>query len=465
MENYRKIYDKDSQSKPVPGLFSVLSNAFALINDQIVDDNTRESDQKETCLNILKDLWERAQKNRDTLTSSIFQGYNRNLAHIIDCYKEQKDININHLKRSNPLAYPNWMGQFALSMQAFKQKINESNTYDQGVKKIYLDHLTKIETHFDENLNDNNFKLYGFRSISEAFEKLENDYQNEKQKPVSRTIGLAYDPNIDDMVFIIYGLPKPGKARNISESHYVKQLLKGDYSAYITFFDVLSKPKHKWSTSKENKPSRKDPHWSKENGTERLYGHDVAHVRTQISDLVDRGGREYLKKTLALQEKLETQNQNNDATILMKGLFAIIHERPDVVRDAMNTPEVKNSGTVLKFFEAIVSNFKKKIMTYDKTHTDYPLSPYGSDTYKQENRDWEFSLLRAKYAESDGSIKPVHDGQEAFLPIEYDTVQKKMTRPFNNDPNKNEKMTDALNQGYARFWTYFLSIIEKHLNE
>ncbi len=475
MENYRKIHDAALESyknveylksKTIPGLFDVLTNAFALINDHILDDTTRGSDQKEKYLSVLKDLWVRAKKSPDTLTSSIFQGFNKNLAYIIDCYKEQKDISINGVMSSNPLAFPDWSEHFSKNLQAFKHKIDES-CGDPEAKKRYINKFTDIENYMKDKISDSNFKLYGIRSTSTAFKTLEDDYKNRKIEPRDLLFFPRQDedPNISDILFIIYGLPKPGKARNISPSHFVEQCLNENYSSYVSFFDILSKPKDKWNATKENRPTHKDPHWSLENGTERMLEHDLAHIRRQIWYLKEVTALEYLKVAFTIQKKLKDQNKNNDATILMDGLFMIIHERPDVVMDGMANPEVREDGKSFKFFEAIASKFKKTIMTYDRNDRSYSgLSLYGSQTYKQENRDWEF-ILKDKYAESDGSIKPVHDENGTFLPIEYDVGQKKITRPFNNDPNRTEKMINTLSQGYARFWTYFLSIIEKNSNE
>lgn len=466
IENYRKIYALAEKSKPIPGLFNILKNAFALINDQIVDGKTRGSEQKEEYLISLTDLWIKSKKSSDTLTSSIFQGYNKNLSYIIDCYKKQININVNHMIRSNPLAYPDWMQLFRKSLQDFKDQINknENNIYDQEFQKRYIDNLESIGNYIKNNSSDANFILYGFRSISGCFEKLKDEYNRGIVKTSDQFFFSfnEHDPNTSNTVFIIYGLPKSGQARNISPSHFVEQWLDENCSACVSFFDVLSRPKYRFEP-KENKLTRKDPHWSMENGTEKMLLHDFNHMNKQISSLEDVTIFEYLREVLAIQRKLKAQYRNNEGSILMNGLFMIIHERPDLVRDVMKqNPGFRESSQDLKFIESLSIKFKNTVMTYETKHTSYPLSLYGSDRYKQENRDWEF-ILKDKYVEIDGSIKPVHDEKGTFLPIEYNVEQKKMTRPFDKDPNRDQKMTEALNGGYSRFWTFFLSIIEKNI--
>ena len=139
----------------------------------------------------------------------------------------------------------------------------------------------------------------------------------------------------------------------------------------------------------------------------------------------------------------------------------IIHERPDVCEQT-EKPEL-NRDAIINYFGKISKKFTLDIMNFDKEYV-YSMKPYGQESYKQENRDWEF-ILKDKYAGPDGTLRPVHDERGPFLPIEYNPETKKMTRPLENDPNRNEKMPQLLEEGYARFWSYFMRILKESKEE
>lgn len=273
----------------------------------------------------------------------------------------------------------------------------------------------------------------------------------------------------DDIVFIVYGNPNPeNKKRLISPFHFVVQFCDPSYSSYIAFFDVLS-------MSKEKK-SRKDPHWSLENGTYRMLLHDLLHVSAQIefltvSALQDKPFYEEVKKNIKnalvsaynIQQKYKTLGQDNEATILMDGLFMLIHER--------NAPFYRR----YEFFqyEDNLADFLRTNMPIIKNMHIPDYHKYGTQKYKEEYRDWEF-ILRDKYVDTSDNdkVKSVHDKDgKPFLPIEYDPEQKKMSRPYGDisplgetDPVKvqqrNELMSKALMTGYERFWYYFVYLLK-----
>lgn len=366
---------EDLKVKPIPGLSVILENAFALVYDYIKEDTQSLAD-KDKYYNELQTLWDKAKLDEEKLTSSMFQGYNLDLAELIDRYKQNTDI-------------------------------------------------------------------------------------IEKGRIPRRTI--------DDIVFIVYGNPNPeNKKRLISPFHFVVQFCDPTYSSYIAFFDVLSMSKEK--------RSRKDPHWSLENGTYRMLLHDLQHVSAQIeyltvSAIQDKPFYEEVKNNIKnafvsaynIQQKYKALGQNNEAAVLMDGLFMLIHER--------NAPFYRR----YEFFQYDdnLAEFLIKNMPIIKNMHIPDYHKYGTQKYKEEYRDWEF-ILRDKYVDTSDNdkIKSVHDKEgNPFLPIEYDFEQKKMSRPYGNispfgdtDPDKvqqrNERMSKALVDGYGRFWYYFADLLQ-----
>lgn len=466
LKNSRKIYDlaleqyknnvEDLKTKPINGLIDILANTYALVNDYIIKDQAQKSSDKDKYLITLRESWARLYDIKDKLTSSIFQGVYLNLAYIIDQYKNEEEISLIRLMSQNPLAYPDWMDQTFIELQKFKEKMEIKFKEDGNLKKQYNDYIEHMEKHIRESIHESGFKDFGVSSIDQSFRVMIKEFNEGKKPGTFMAFPLDEGTETRDVIFIPCGNPIPGSARNISPIHFVKQFCDEKYPAYIALFDILSQPKSKNSSIKEQRNTPKDPHWSTSNGTLRMLGHDLSHIREQLSKLISPHARKYIQYVYRIQEKLREENNLNDATILINGLFMIIHERPDV---AGLPPLVQplTGEAVIHFFENISEKFTQQIMAYNDR---YGLASYGSDAYKRENRDWEF-ILKDKYMDSDGTFKPVHDEKGAFLPIEYNHGRKKMTRPFKDDPLRNQKMSQALQDGYARFWSYFMSIIKK----
>lgn len=259
-------------------------------------------------------------------------------------------------------------------------------------------------------------------------------------------------------VFIVYGSPNPeNKKRNILPINFVRQYCIGSYSGYIAFFDVLS--------MSAEKRSKKDPHWSLENGTFKMLHHDYRHIANELNYLnatgAEREFQETIKnnihtailKTWKRYEYYKEKEKNNEATIIGDGLFMLIHEKPRVFYNSYDYFAASDDlkGMVQENLNSLKNMYQNSIYGY------------GSQKYKEEFRDWEY-MLKGRYLE-DNEIKLVHDQNgKPFLPIEYDPELQKMTRPFAG-VEKNERdnlMIEALNDGASRFWDYFLYLLENH---
>lgn len=370
MENFSGDPDDFFETQPIPGLSAVLENAFALVNDYIMQNIKNDAD-KDKCQGELRELWAKAKSLEGKLTSPQFQRFNLDLAEIIDRCKQNAD------------------------------------TIDKGLKP-----------------------------------------------------GISLRIN-NAPVFIVYGNPNPNfTKRNILPINFVEQYCIGGYSGYIAFFDVLSMP--------ADKKSRKDPHWSLENGTYRMLHHDYRHIANELNYLdatsADREFQEITKINIRkailnawkLYEHYKEIGKNNEASIIGDGLFMLIHEKPVLFYKSYEyfAGHDDLAGMVQENLSALQTMYKSSIYNY------------GSQKYKEEFRDWEY-MLKGRYLDPlDKKIKLVHDQNgKPFLPIEYDPKLQKMTRPF-ADVEKNERdnlMIEALNDGATRFWDYFLYLLKQDI--
>lgn len=472
LEKFRSAYDaayaeyknnaEALKTEPISGLFDISANTYALIHDYINQDSSRDSKEKEIYLENLKKSWGRFYDMKGQISSSVFQGFYKNLGYIVDAYKNKTDISVIELMLQNPCAYPDWVTEMGSMLENLKAGLNEKlSEYTDLIpeyNKIIDEMNNYLKTESAKN-DTKGFKKFGFKEMNRFYDNITKSL-DEPNSPSRLRFPREYrDPNINDVIFIPCGNPKPIPTRNISPIHFVRQFSEGSYPAYIAFFDILSHPKRQLSTSKEDKTTRKDPHWSLENGTYKMLTHDFGHIRSQLTPLKNR--QAYIKQAYNIQKKLREENNLNDATVLINGLFMIVHERPDVTV-SLGKELSPNNKQVVDFFENIANKFTATIMTYDKSSPSSTLSPYGGTSYKQENRDWEF-ILKDKYSASDGTIKPVQDRTGPFLPIEYDAQMKKMTRPLKDDPERRDKMPALLQEGYARFWSYFVVILKENI--
>lgn len=437
----------DLKSKPIPGLSLILENAFALVADYIEEDQRQNPTNKEQYVEEMRLLWSKAQSAENQLTSSFFQGFNKNLAYIIECYKNNQNVVLDNLICDNPLAYPNWLDIIFDRIKALKDEINTDSRAPMTMREFYTDLLMTLGDMIQEKETDDTFAKYGFKQCKNQIELLKAEYERREFDPEDIALVHYHNPNVENIIFIVYGNPNPNiKARNILPLHFVNQYFNENYSAYIAFFDILSSPK--------KIRTKKDPHWSKENGTLRMLMHDLNHITTQISSLTNLPELQYLKEIYQIQKNYKNRGHENEQTILMDGLFFLIHERPDLAKPDFTIEKID----INKYADHIASIMKRRIFNFK---TVYGLSSYGSKYYKQENRDWEYMLKNKYFDQEENKFKPTHDKQgKSFLTIEYNPDTKKMTRPFADSSTRNRQMKHALVEGYARFWNYFIYLIQ-----
>lgn len=205
-----------------------------------------------------------------------------------------------------------------------------------------------------------------------------------------------------------------------------------------------------------------------------MFEHDRDH-NSVISMMIGKRPTDFnrLRSIYYLKNKLKKSGSLNDAKILEDGLFVIVHEfdgRPGMGHNKSDF--YKKTAAVAK---VSLTNPLAKGYVSSEDMGSQRFAGYGSLEYKRIARDNEF-ILKDKYFDSKkGRFTLVHDEHGPFLPIEYDETSKKITRPFadiaplgEKDPtriaDRKAAMIDALTKGYARFWNYFLKIIEENLD-
>lgn len=492
IKNYREnIYDlafkeygesvKDLDTKPVPGLEIVLENAFALVHDFIIFDKRLEI-CREIITNFLMKFSEGAIDNKDKIQSIMKDS----LATL-----DKPTLKIEYPIGVTALEYlENFMDDLTKELQIASKEIRNSEVtpldiYKERIKRsdlislkdpylTTLEELWKRAVSYEDKLTTLLFVRFNLNLayIIDAYkERKEID-----DSVITENFGNKYstitdhDLGVDSVsrIFIIYGNPNPkNKNRNISPNHFVEQFVAENYSSYISFFDILSiQPVIR---------TKKDPHWSLENGTYKMLQHDLQHnsqqnafchqppIKEKQTEL-----KEIAQNIYNIQQKHQQNGENNEATILMDGLFLLIHESAYSVIEPGVAYCTENETDIRKIdLSMLTKRLKENTTLYVNKYQ------YGEEYYKEERRDWEF-ILKDKYIDTkdNNKIKPVHDKDgKPFLPIEYIPELKKMTRPFGDisplnekDPKKNKKrrllMVSALLDGYSRFWDYFLYLIE-----
>lgn len=102
IQYYRKIYNEAFEkygrnidsltSEPIPGLFLILENAFALIDKHITEDRTKSELEKEIYLETLNQLWGIAKAWGDRLTNKAFSELNLRLSIVVQNYNENSNF-------------------------------------------------------------------------------------------------------------------------------------------------------------------------------------------------------------------------------------------------------------------------------------------------------------------------------------------------------------------------------------
>lgn len=465
---------------PIPGLFVVLENAFALAKD-CIDENKptiaeATSEYKKKYIKVLEDLWRRAKEWEGKLTTIAFYHFNVNLAYIIDCYKDGKEVLPAVLIKDNPEGYYLEIREEKLS--ALKNVV-EANVREterlktqcenrgQPFNPAFLENSLTMKTWIDEKIESGYFDIHDPSPYIRVIE----DIQNESHVLIllnKEPLFFKLDEIISPLLLapvptsplcIVYANKVPSVKRGIMPVHFVREFLSGSYPAHILSFDPL--------LTMPSTPRKRNPHWSQVATTQDLLIHDFSgHYHAfQTMNIKSQKVREVLQPFYQIQRQYEMNPATrNEATILMDGLFILTHEFVGIWGEVLKENKIAYSPNSVKIIKELLPALKA-MAPAGVAKVFYPSYDfYGSRGYKEEYRDWEFILKDSYLDSNEGGMKLVHDEKGSFLPgITFDSNKGKSSRPFSDLTLKEERdhaMKNALKQGYERFWDYFLKILE-----
>lgn len=472
IEAYRAAFDevwgkgenpKSFGVQHVPGLFPIIRDGFALVSHYMT-----ETPKKELYLPYVQRLWEITQKvnKKERLSSAIFQEMSEILALIVEGYNVPKG-------QREPFG-------------SLREEDTEIFGSQEKRKKSVEERLKTLENALEKDTSSEQF--------------------------VDEVMGGDTSERLMRAVFILYANPNPNvKKRDISPGSFVNQYCQGNYPGYIALFDVLSKPKEEkpwkgWGrplniTVEERKKywTREDPHYSLENGTEKMLEHDYQHINGTVAaeESLKKLGfqfRDCLGKIYQIKVELDKDpSKTNESKILSDGIFMLFHEMAPRIADDLDDEtegEIKRALGKMDEFGAF-----KVLVEWGKEDMIDTLNDYisGGLTYKRELRDWEFILgnkdlngnplwvvspvvnmsigmgqkRRREEEEPQEHVKKKKLEEEAFflefehefsfpLPKEPELIFEK--QKFTNFKEKHE----AIKRGYVNFWDSFLEIIKKY---
>lgn len=253
-------------------------------------------------------------------------------------------------------------------------------------------------------------------------------------------------------VFVIYAHPNPDvKIRGIGEKTFVEQYCHPDYPGYIAVFDVLSEPKalkpegilekgpHEYKT-------KKDPHYSMENGTATMLNHDYAHINgtvfaEEFLNKLNFNLHDYLKKIYQLKNEFDinTKSDENNASILINGIFMLFHELALELPGIVKQIDYSHVRTQDEFAALLIEGVRDWMGKFRDYAQEYKEMIPGNVPYKEELRDWERILEKSQDL----------DGNPFVI------SKSRVTRRGNIKANIGE-----LADSYVRFWNAFLSIVK-----
>lgn len=478
IKDYREAFNTVWEEKPneellpfehVPGLFPILKNGFALVNDCISKKNEDSLIDKEIepfleSTNFF-DIWKIMEKTKGTKISE---------KEVLALWSKIEPIIIRKELKKN-----------LDELWGITKEINKKQRLSSAVSQCINMILARIVGKYkNERISPDSYPDSNIEKMKNALDSIKNE---DTGKDFFSKIG---DPSSDlhygCVVFIIYANPDPNiRQRGILPERFVDQYCHEGYSAYLALFDVLSEQR--------TKGTKKEAHYSSVNGTARMLEHDYAHISGEVSitkwemKFPDFPFRGYIKQIYKIKEKLDKEEKYNEAKIISNGIFLLFHEilasvsfqatkagKKSISEDLKNNNEFGAFAMIVKEANGRMDEILHK-------------RPVGSYEYKADPRDWEYNL------------KNVHDlDKKPFLPIVRVSKEKERPFPIARDEGgkiivvtqetptegltylskeelgkdlpeikeaideRNRLLTISLKDGYKRFWATFLKIIEEN---
>lgn len=401
IQRYRDIY-KDLYMDPknhanngpnlfrtahVAGLMSVLNDGFSLISDYINQDFAARQDRMDegttpevmgATLTYLKKLHHLAVDlhRAEKMTQEYFIYINLILTNIVDFYKQ--------------------------------------SLLDKGDKAIIK--------------RAKDYIFYGLKGLSYALDPNKTKKEVKKYLNVIRPIE---DWPKTGVAMVIYGNPDAQKSTAIGMKTFVDQALHDDYKGCLLLFDIKSMP--------TDTGTKKDPHYSKFNGTYYMFMHDLSHIIEQTfyieNNFLD--GSEFgskLKDVKKIADNLYATGNYHDAHILINGLFLLSHEFFNISRFGLGSTDQPHN---INNLYSIIDFVMKQMM----------FSTQGSrgGVYKVDYRDHE-RILSVRDKNTNHLASLLDASGTPFIPDNFSTL-------------KPEDKQTTIEDAYHRYWLTFKKIM------
>lgn len=447
LKDYRAVYDKVSSLKGrnfytvhVEGLFTILSNGFALANQYIREKGIAPEDSKEILLALLTKLYEVATllNSQGKMTQNNFVTMNLLMADLVDMSKKMKlvgnDINERHV------------GVFETLQKSSVENFWDAAIYVQG-KSIF-----EIKNWWMGN-------------------PLPQDRTDDPSLQSDSEVEVFYPP------MIVY----TDRESKIAPATFVDQTLHEDYGAGLMLFDVDSKLMNYYKPER----TKKDPHYSQFTGTYQLLLHDQMHILEQymMEYMLKYGSYHldwgvFLHQINALRNRVKNQNENA-SKILTNGLFILCHELLnvsypgkiyEVYRVYQKTGEGRSDYLPDKAtFDDVIRHIKKcmALVLWRINRSD--------DEYKIDYRDHEFILKNVTDLEGNPILsmtsleefkaerKEIEKRKEELRKIPWEErgtdLMEKWSKTMSEIRELDKKIARLFESAYEKFWDTFLQII------
>lgn len=294
-------------------------------------------------------------------------------------------------------------------------------------------------------------------------------------------------------IFIIYGNPDASTARNVSQTNFVDEICHHSFPGYLSYFDILS--------MKTDTPTKKDPHWSSENGTLKFLIHDFDHNLRQYKVIIETGTLDFIRALCDVRKSYEIDGKpTNESTIIGNGIFFTTHEAPHSLRKALLNQEDNHSlvktlaeihyeedlyKLIAKWFPYASKEYKKEPRDHeillrqarDENGGLYlPLIPYERNGDELLRRPFPFAFYKEKPTELivviPAMVKETRlqfessDSLLTYLPKAQQSVKHIPSHFVNRDKaikQRNGLMHNTLIDGFKRYWSHFVKLAQDRL--
>lgn len=344
---------------------------------------------------------------------------------------------------------------------------------DEWIKDYYNGLLGKITDLAVSLHRSQEFTTTNFIALNLLFARWVSEFKSEFREGALRSnISAAFDDMFrqfgsvqedrrwDRPIFIVYAHPDATKEnRGISMDTFLDEYVgDGLYPGWMALFDVHSNVREK--------PTKKDRHFSYENGTYYWLRHDLTHIPGVRHE--ERGnlfGRTIQGHKIA--KKMADRNvSQNDIMIVRRSLFFLFHDQIKFADLGSDDP--------IEQLKLASSRFLVKFLGLNKFNI-------RDDEYKEEVRDYEHVLkLKDEFgipflpaisiSENKSRVLPIAKRGQDYFVIEHEKdftddmtwVEKNADAPRLAQTARRTLLAPLITESFTRFWERFRVLLDSH---